>query len=241
MLGKNQIKLITGLRQKKFRDVERLFFAEGPKVVREFYQAGFELEKWFALKGCHIGGMPPAIEVSEGELGKISALTTPNQCLAIYRIPSGLNLPKSRITVVLDDIRDPGNLGTIIRLCDWFGVTNLVCSKESADIYNPKVVQATMGSLARVEVSYADLSAYISGFEGEIIGTFMDGENLYESTFTENIAIVLGNEANGISSQIEKRCTRRIAIPRFGPLQKAESLNVATAAAVMLGELRRRE
>lgn len=240
MLGKNQIKLITGLRQKKFRDREGLFFAEGPKVIAELQSAGFKLERWYALAECSLPGMPEPLRISEAELAKISALTTPNQCLALFRIPVSRNLPESTVTLVLDDVRDPGNLGTIVRLCDWFGITRLVCSPHSADVYNPKVVQATMGSLARVEVSYLELAVFASDYDGEIIGTFMDGENLYESTFTGKLALVLGNEANGISEQIEKLCSRRIAVPRFGPIQKAESLNVATAAAIILGEVSRR-
>lgn len=240
MLGKNQIKLITALRQKKFRDEHGLFFAEGPKVTAELAAAGFELERWYALDGCKIPGMPDAVAVSDAELGKISALKTPNQCLALFRISDNRNLPESQITVVLDDIRDPGNLGTIIRLCDWFGVSRLVCSRESADVYNPKVVQATMGSLARVEVVYTDLESFIASFDGQVMGTFMDGENIYATHFPNRCAIVLGNEANGISSKIEKLCDSKISIPRFGALQKAESLNVATAAAIVLGEVCRR-
>ena len=184
--------------------------------------------------------MPQPTEISLAELGKISSLSTPNQCLALFRIPIHRELPQSDLTVVLDDIRDPGNLGTLIRLCDWFGVTKLVCSRESADVFNPKVVQATMGSLARVDVQYLDIAGFLKDYDGLVVGTFMDGENLYQSLIAEKMAIVFGNEANGISPAVEKLCKKRIAIPLFGPLKKAESLNVATAAAVVLGEVRRR-
>ncbi len=240
MLGKNQIKLITGLRQKKFRDREGLFFAEGPKVIAELHSAGFKLEKWYAVPGFSLAGLPEPEPVFEAELAKISSLTTPNQCLALFQIPVSRDLPDSDTTVLLDDVRDPGNLGTIVRLCDWFGVTRLVCSPHCADVYNPKVVQATMGSLARVEVSYMDLAAFATDFDGEIVGTFMDGESIYDAPVGGKTAIIMGNEANGISHAVEKLCDRKISVPRFGAIQKAESLNVATAAAIILGEVSRR-
>lgn len=141
--------------------------------------------------------------------------------------------------VALDDIRDPGNLGTIIRLCDWFGISELVCSEETVDIYNPKVVQATMGSIARVNVSYVNLEKFISETNLPVFGTFMDGVNIYKTELPKEGIIVMGNEANGISSQIEQTVNHRLAIPRFGNLQLTESLNVATATAIILSEFKR--
>src|SRR5690606_9323670 len=143
------------------------------------------------------------------------------------------------LTVVLDNVRDPGNMGTIIRLCDWFGIKQLVCSESSVDIYNPKVVQATMGSIARVNVIYADLGAFLKDSAVPVYGTFMEGENIYTQKLPESGIIVMGNEANGIAPDIEALVSHKIAIPRFGDLQETESLNVATAAAIILSEFRR--
>jgi TrmH family RNA methyltransferase len=141
--------------------------------------------------------------------------------------------------LALDNIKDPGNMGTIIRLCDWFGISKIICTEETVDIYNPKVVQATMGSLARVQVEYTNLTAYLKATDLEIFGTFMDGENIYKKELPTSGILVMGNEANGISSEIEKLITQKIAIPRFGNLQQTESLNVATATAIFLSEFKR--
>lgn len=154
-------------------------------------------------------------------------------------MPVENQITNSGLILALDDIRDPGNLGTIMRLCDWFGIRQIVCSKETVDIYNPKVVQATMGSITRVNVNYVDLKTFISQTELPVFGTFMDGDNIYQSNLPQNGIIIMGNEANGISAEIEKIVTRRLTIPRFGELQKTESLNVATATAIILSEFKR--
>jgi TrmH family RNA methyltransferase len=143
------------------------------------------------------------------------------------------------LIVALDAIRDPGNLGTIIRLCDWFGIQQLICSNETVDVYNPKVVQATMGSISRVNVSYINLEDFISTTSLPVFGTFMNGENIYSTTLPQEGIIVMGNEANGISKEVENSIQNRLTIPRFGTLQKTESLNVATATAIILSEFRR--
>ena len=177
--------------------------------------------------------------IYEQELKKISALSTPNSCLAVFKIPSENKITSSGLILALDDIRDPGNLGTILRLCDWFGIKQIICSKETVDIYNPKVVQATMGSIARVNVNYVDLKTFITEANIPVFGTFMDGENIYQSNLPQSGIIIMGNEANGISSEIEKIVTSRLTIPRYGELQKTESLNVATATAIILSEFKR--
>ena len=141
--------------------------------------------------------------------------------------------------IALDDIRDPGNMGTIIRLCDWFGIEQIVCSEQTVDAYNPKVVQATMGSISRVSITYTNLSKFLSKQSVEIFGTFMDGKNVYRENLPKEGILVLGNEANGISKEVEKVITTKLAIPRFGDLQKTESLNVATATAIFLSEFKR--
>ena len=177
--------------------------------------------------------------IPESDLKKISTLATPNTCLAVFKIPVEKQIIESGLILALDSIRDPGNLGTILRLCDWFGISQLLCSKETVDIYNPKVVQATMGSIARVNINYIDLESYIGQSKLAVFGTFMDGSNIYKSTLPQEGIIIMGNEANGISPEIEKLIKIRLSIPRFGTLQKTESLNVATATAIILSEFRR--
>jgi TrmH family RNA methyltransferase len=241
MVSKNQIKTITGLQQKKYRKQHKLFFAEGIKVVQELLNSNFELHHLYTTTANLFAGLPgnKVTIITDDELKKISALTTPQSCLALFVMPYEKPLAITGLTVALDAVRDPGNLGTIIRLCDWFGIEQLVCSAECVDIYNPKVVQATMGSLTRVNVVYTDLADYLAKAETPVFGTFMDGENIYTQSLPQNGIIVLGNEANGISAEIEALATQRIAIPRFGDLQQTESLNVATAAAIILSEFRR--
>lgn len=240
MVSKNQIKLITSLVQKKYRKQHGLFFAEGIKVIDELLLSNFELDHVFITKPMffEVDEKKKTI-VTDSELKKISALTTSNDSLAVFKIPKENKIIKEGLIVALDDIRDPGNLGTIIRLCDWFGIKQLICSEQTVDLYNPKVVQATMGSISRVNVSYVDLKNTLEELKLPVYGTFMDGENIYKANLQQNAVIVLGNEANGISSEIEKIATHKIAIPRFGDLQVTESLNVATATAIVLSEFKR--
>ncbi|SHF90108.1 TrmH family RNA methyltransferase [Flavobacterium defluvii] len=240
MVSKNQIKLISGLHQKKQRFANQLFFAEGVKVIQELLQSNFELEHLYTTQDDfkEVQSTKRTL-INDQELKKISALTTPNSCLAVFKMPKENQIIDSGLILALDDIRDPGNLGTIMRLCDWFGIKQIVCSKETVDIYNPKVVQATMGSIARVNVNYVDLKTFISQTKLPVFGTFMDGDNIYQSNLPQNGIIIMGNEANGISAEIEKTVTSRITIPRFGELQKTESLNVATATAIILSEFKR--
>ena len=240
MVSKNQIKLITGLHQKKQRFANQLFFAEGVKVIQELLQSNFELEHLYTtLNDFESVQSSKRTLINEQELKKISALATPNSCLAVFKIPAENKIIDSGLIIALDDIRDPGNLGTILRLCDWFGIKQIICSKETVDIYNPKVVQATMGSIARVNVNYLDLKTFITQTKLPVFGTFMDGDNIYQCDLPQNGIIIMGNEANGISAEIEKIVTSRISIPRFGELQKTESLNVATATAIILSEFKR--
>ena len=240
MVSKNQIKLITGLQQKKYRKEQKLFFAEGIKVVQELLNSNFELRQLFTVEDVFEAlDKDKTVIVTEAELKKISALATPNTCLALFSIPEEKKPGTTGLIVALDDVRDPGNLGTIIRLCDWFGIEHLVCSEQCVDVYNPKVVQATMGSIARVNVVYTNLQEYIKSTPLPVYGTFMDGENIYKTSLPENAVVVMGNEANGIAPATEAHITNRITIPRFGDLQQTESLNVATAAAIILSEFRR--
>ncbi len=240
MLSKNQIKLITSLHQKKQRLTNQLFFAEGIKVIQELVESNFELVHLYTTQNDfeEVSNDKKTI-ITDDDLKKISTLSTPNSCLAVFKVPAQKKIIESGLILALDSIRDPGNLGTILRLCDWFGITQVLCSKETVDIYNPKVVQATMGSIARVNVNYVDLESYISQTKLPVFGTFMDGNNIYKSTLPQEGIIIMGNEANGISPEIENLIKNRLSIPRFGTLQKTESLNVATATAIILSEFKR--
>ena len=237
MVSKNQIKLISSLHQKKHRQTHQLFIAEGIKGIQELLDEHFELDHLYTTQS-DFEAVPTKLKtvVSEADLKKISALASPNTCLAVFKMPKVKAINSSGLIVALDDIRDPGNLGTILRLCDWFGVEHLFCSLETVDMYNPKVVQATMGSLARVAVHYVDLPQLLANTILPVLGTFMDGDSIYELALPQEGIIVMGNEANGISSELEKIIKNRLTIPRFGAIQKTESLNVATATAIVLSE-----
>lgn len=240
MLSKNQIKLIKSLHQKKYRTKTNLFLVEGVKGVNEFLKSDFELERVFCTNDFSHNLTSDNVElISEGELGKISNLNSPNEVIGIFRIPEMAVLDLDKFSIVLDEINDPGNLGTIIRLCDWFGVEQLVCSPKTVDCFNPKVVQSTMGSLSRVAIFYTNIEQFISKSELPVYAAIMDGENVYKSDLPEKAILVMGNEANGISESINKLISNKIAIPKFGVSQLTESLNVATATAILLSEFRR--
>lgn len=239
MLSKNQIKHIVRLKQKKYRQQEGLFVAEGVKVIEELLESSLELVHIYSVKHLNYDEQKETL-ISEAELKKISFLTTPNQALAVFKIPTLKGVDLSELVVALDDVRDPGNLGTIIRLCDWFGIKDLICSKATVDCYNPKVIQATMGSIARVNISYLDLESFLKDVNVPIFGAFMEGDNVYGQSLPRKGVLVMGNEANGISEGVEETVTSKLTIPRFGQLQATESLNVATATAILLSEFKRR-
>jgi TrmH family RNA methyltransferase len=240
MLSKNQIKLIKSLGQKKIRQHLGLFTVEGIKGINEFLNSDFILEHLFTEKLIFDAPITAITEISEVELRKITALKNPNTALAIFKIPKSIAIGSEGLIVGLDDVRDPGNRGTIIRLCDWYGVKDLVCSLNTVDCYNSKVVQATMGSLARVNIRYLDLEDYLSVYDGTVFGTFMEGENIYTTDLPSDGIVILGNEANGISDVIRPKVSQQITIPQFGHTKATESLNVANATAIVLSEFRRR-
>ena len=237
-LSKNHLKLITSLSQKKYRHKYKLFVVEGMKVVQEFLNSSYELEILFSTESS-FSYLDNFIEVSEQELKKISSLKTPNKVIALVKIPVQKNTSSSGLIVALDAINDPGNLGTIIRLCDWFGIDQLLCSKETVDCYNTKVVQSSMGSLTRVAISYIDLKEYLTSVSIPVFIADMDGDNIYEMKPPTSAVLVMGNEANGISNYIKEIVSTKITIPRYGDSQLIESLNVATATAILLSEFRR--
>lgn len=236
MVTKNQIKRILNLQQKKYRKQYGQFFVEGQKVIRELLDSDFILEELYTTEDI-FKDINTRVLISEDTLKKMSALTNPNNSLAVFRLREPQEIKGQNLIVALDKIRDPGNLGTIIRLCDWFGISELVCSEDTVDAYNPKVLQATMGSITRVNITYLNLKDFLSATTLPVFGTFMEGNSIYKSQLPKQGIIVLGNEANGISSEIEKQITDKITIPRFG--NNTESLNVATATAIVLSEFRR--
>ena len=239
-ISKNQLKLITSLSQKKYRQKHDLFIAEGVKVLNELLNSTFEIETLFCTDDFKTAICDKKIvRISETELKKVSTLKSPNKALGIFKIPKEKVLQNSGLTVALDAINDPGNLGTIIRLCDWFGITQLVCSKDTVDCYNQKVVQASMGSLTRVSIHYTDLENYITKSNLDTFIADMDGKNVYKTKLPKEGILIMGNEANGVSKEIKTLLQYKISIPRFGETQETESLNVATATAILLSEFKR--
>ena len=240
MLSKNQIKLINSLQQKKYRTKNNLFIVEGVKGVNEFLNSDFVLHILFCTQNFeHNISSAKIQEVSIPELKKISNYTSPNEVLGLFEIPSKDEVKLNKFILVLDGVNDPGNLGAIIRLCDWFGVEQLLCSSNTVDCFNPKVVQSTMGSLTRVSIIYTDIELFISKTELPVYTAMMDGENVYKSKLPKKAVLVMGNEANGVSDSINKLVLEKLTIPKFGEGQLTESLNVAAATAILLSEFKR--
>jgi TrmH family RNA methyltransferase len=248
MLNKAKIKEIRALEIKKFRDERGLFVAEGNKLVADMLQV-FECEwliaraSWMATQG-NIPAKELVLAEREEEIRKVSFLKTPQDVVAILRKPScslSEANPKSGLILALDGIQDPGNLGTIVRLANWFGIRHIVCSEDTADVFSPKTVQATMGALAQVKVHYTDLESYITQYKNDpVYGTFLDGKNIYEEMLTPHGLIVMGNEGNGIRPPIGSLIKRRLYIPSYPSSNKTtESLNVAMATAIVCAEFRR--
>lgn len=254
MLSRNQIKYINSLKLKKFRVEENRFVIEGTKIVSEFIGSAFKIVQVYAsaafAEKIDKGNLPgfELIEVSESELKKISNLTSPNDVLAIVEIPAiGLNVESlsSQLSIVLDDMSDPGNLGTIIRIADWYGIENVICSLDSVDAYNSKVVQATMGSIARVKVHYTSLIDFFKKTKNTIpiYGALLEGENIYRQKLSNNGLILIGNESRGISEKLFPYITNKITIPSnaISSLDGIgeRSLNAAVATAIICSEFRR--
>ena len=244
MISKKQIKYVKQLALKKNRRQEGAFVAEGPKVVGDLLDAGFRPRLLFALSAWNSRGFD-CQEVSDEELRRVSFLQHPQQVLGIFELPTIHNsqfpIHNSQfptLSLALDGVQDPGNLGTIIRIADWFGIKDIYCSEDTADAWSPKVVQATMGSIARVNIIYTDLKELILKALVPVYGTLLDGDSIYTSSLTANGIIVMGNEGNGISQDIRRLITHKLRIPQFheGP----ESLNVAIATAITCSEFKRR-
>jgi TrmH family RNA methyltransferase len=248
MISKGQIKNIRFLQQKKYRDEQRLFIAEGPKVVVELLNSKFKTKELFYTEEFkHPGTGIKGIKVSEKELQNISALKTANQVLAVFEIPElkcNTDTLKKELVLALDDIRDPGNMGTIIRIADWFGINHVLCSESCVDVFNPKVVQSTMGSIARVNVCSADLDMVLKELQ-PVYAAVLNGKNIYSTKLTSKGVILIGNESKGISEKLMKHVSDKISIPNFSSPQEthsagAESLNAAIATAIICSEFRRK-
>ena len=243
------IKLVSSLAVKKYRDKERLFVAEGWKCVRDTWRAFncrylIATKAWYEQQGT-AEHYPKLVFAHKSQMARMSQFTTPSDVMAVYEIPETSythDEVRSGLNIVLDNIQDPGNLGTIMRLADWYGIRNIFASKSTVDVYNHKVVQATMGAISRVKVHYCDLDFFLDDYDDmPVMGTFLDGDNIYGAKLPEGGAFVIfGNEGQGISPKIAAHVTQRLhipAMPRKG--EHSESLNVGIAAAITISELRR--
>ena len=236
MVSDRQIKIIKSLKHKKNRIKHNLFVAEGDKTIVELILSGFKINSLYSINSQIEGVKNSVVQLSNLELNKISNLSTPKNSLAVFEIPKSKDINYNRLIIGLDNISDPGNLGTIIRLCDWFGIEDLICSFDTVDCYNPKVVQASMGSISRVNITYLDLQNSLESNSLKTYGTYMQGDSIYEIDEIQKGVILFGNEANGINPNLLKFIDKRLSIPRFGKLQKTESLNVANALSIVLSE-----
>ena len=236
MISKKNIKLIKSLRSKKNRFIHKLFVVEGKKSIAELLKSDYDIYFLYATSNwIRENPNSNAIEVSDVELKRISNQNNPNEVLALVKIKRLSLLNEDGIVLVLDNINDPGNMGTIIRTCDWYGIRSIVCSINSVDIYNPKVVQAAMGSIFRVSIIYVDLFEYLKSVRTPIYGAFLYGENVKEVSFQEKFHLVLGNEADGINKKISTLVNKKIKIKNIG--NTADSLNVAVATSILLHEM----
>ena len=256
MLSKSRIKYIKSLKLKKFRELHKQFIAEGSKLVADLLNSSYHVDVVYATKewiqqnqDLINSGKPVITEITPSELSSITALTTASPVLAIVDIPGNkFETPdlSSGLTLILDDIRDPGNMGTIIRIADWYGIGQVICSENSVDLYNPKTIQATMGSVARIKVFYADLAEVLQRIVPgtNIYGTFLEGKNIYTQKLEQTGVIVIGNESKGISDEVAQFVTDKLFIPAFHKqndlTSSAESLNASVAVAIVCSEFRRR-
>lgn len=239
MLSKSRVKYIQSLYHKKFRDEAGTYVIEGPKVLAEFLEVApavirevYCVQSWLDHSQLTANIKPGIITVVEAfELQKISSLSTPNQVLAVVA-KNQLKLPSTDgITLMLDNIQDPGNLGTMVRSADWFGIKNIICSEDCVDVYNPKVIQSTMGSILRVNISYHNLEDICKAYTGNIYAATLSGQSVYKISPPGDCLVLIGNESKGIRQQLLSYCTSQVTIPRLG---KAESLNAAVATGILL-------
>ena len=235
MITKNQIKLIKSLRLKKNRIQSGFFVAEGEKIVDELLKSDLEAVNIFSISEKY-KNLKNYISINSTQLKQISNLKSPNKVLGIFKIPANKEIDFNSNIIALEEINDPGNLGTIIRLCDWFGIKNIICSENSVDCYNPKVVQSTMGSISRVSISYMEFDNLISSVSHNTVAADLNGKSLKEHIFSKNQIIFFGNESNGFSQKVSSNIKTKITIQRYN--DNVESLNLASSVAIVLSELR---
>ncbi|GAK90340.1 RNA methyltransferase [Nonlabens ulvanivorans] len=238
MVTKSRLKLLKSLSRKKNRDDHQLFLVEGYKSILELSQTDLVRQQVLVTEGHHALDSLPTDIISKKDMSGISTLKTPPGYLAVFEMPVKKEINLDGLVVALDDVKDPGNLGTIIRLCDWFDIQQIICTEETVDVYNPKCVQASMASLGRVQVDYVNLEEFLTDAQRDIYTTAMDGTSIYNMSLPENGILVMGNESTGISEEIMSLGSK-ISIPQYGSQPSTESLNVAMATAVVLGEWRR--
>lgn len=238
MVTKSRLKLLKSLSRKKNRDDHQLFLVEGYKSILELSQTALIRQQVLVTEGHHALDSLPTDIISKKEMAGISTLKTPPGYLAVFEMPEKKEINLSGLVVALDNVKDPGNLGTIIRLCDWFDVRQIICSLETVDVFNPKCVQASMASLGRVQVDYINLEEVLSTVPSTIFTTAMDGKSVYDTELPNQGVLVMGNESAGISEEIMS-LGNKLSIPQYGSQPHTESLNVAMATAVLLGEWRR--
>ena len=247
MLSKAERKIVCSLKQKKFRDLERLFVVEGVKLVREALESTYKVRALYTVDAGLFSDVKMATLITEREMSEISHLTTPSPALALvekcetdlFQIMNTND--KSQLYLGLDAIRDPGNMGTIIRISDWFGITAIFASLDTVDVYNPKAIHASMGAIFRVPVYYVELLKVIDRLNIPVWGTALQGESVYESPLSNNGVIIIGNEANGISHSLLNSIYHTLMIPAYPPeTRRSESLNAAVATAIICSEFRRR-
>ncbi|MCT4602032.1 MAG: RNA methyltransferase [Marinifilum sp.] len=253
MLSKNQIKLISSLQKKKYRDSHQLFVAEGDKLVMDLLSSGLKAAYLIFTAGWQnqytieaYSNIENKIESDINQIKKISNLKTPSQVVGVFRMPK-IDIDQKEVanslSIVLDDVQDPGNLGTIIRIADWFGIKHIFCSPNTADLYNPKVIQATMGAIARIKLSYTPLKQLLTNYKNSdfpFYGTFLEGETIYNTKLSNKGFIIMGNEGKGISNEIKEMVSHKLFIPNFPADQEtSESLNVSVATAIICSEFRR--
>lgn len=248
MISKNKIKLFNSLKIRKYRKKHSLFVAEGQKIIKDILKTG--------IKASYIASFTDVfndnnlykyefIETNESDIKKISNLKTPTDSVAIFEMPTfeiNYSNLKNELSIFCDNIQNPGNLGTIIRTADWFGIDNIFCTIDTVDVYNPKVIQASMGAIARVKIHYIKTENFFNEIDENLIvyGTFLEGNNIYKTNLNKNGIIVIGNEGSGISKEVEKFITKRIHIPNYSNnINKSESLNASIATAIVCAEFKR--
>tara|TARA_B100001996_G_scaffold194812_1_gene149181 strand:+ start:4778 stop:5509 length:732 start_codon:yes stop_codon:yes gene_type:complete len=241
MVTKKEIKFMNSLKHKKFRQLNNCFIVEGKKSITEFLESDYDLVKLFSVDCSFFSKIENQINIDNSLLKKISFLINPDDHVAIFKLNDAKPIDNNNLIVALESISDPGNLGTIIRNCEWFGVKDLICSKDSVDCFNPKVIQSAMGSVSRVNITYLDLYKYLKSSKNIKIGTSLNGKSIYQNNKSFDKGILLfGNEANGISNHLFKLMNCNFSIPRFKKNKFPESLNLASSLGIILSEIRRK-